>query len=91
VAFALAAPWLLALVYSGCSSGPGTRIGSDTPWMYEHSTADAASYGADSFSFAKPGQPRRPASGFQFYYKSCAADDGKTFYSKTSYVCAEPW
>jgi hypothetical protein len=88
-AIGLAALFLASLP-SGCASSESDR--SDPAWIAERSHADGAAYGADNFTFRKPSQPRRPAAeAFQFFYKSCSADDGRSYYSKTSYVCTGPW
>jgi hypothetical protein len=67
------------------------RMGTETTDWYEQSNADPASFGiTDAFTFNKKQKARAP-NDFQFYYKRCALDGGRTHYSRTSYWCTDPF
>lgn len=89
---ALAVGACLCTGFAGCASTDSRpSYGSETPWVYDGSSADGAAYAAEAFTFSKPSQRRRPSTARAFYFKNCSLDDGKVFYSKTSYQCDGPW
>ena len=79
----------LAAFLSACASPAGPNYGSETPWLDDKSAADSAVYGPSAMTFSKRAQPRRPATSTRFFFKDCAPDDGRSYYSKTAYVCSE--
>jgi hypothetical protein len=78
-----------ALALPSCATDDGTRLGSEPAYPYEASTADAASYGADGFTFNKKMKVRGPNE-FMFYYKRCTLTGDRSYYSRTDYFCTEP-
>ena len=66
-----------------CASAPTSRFGSEP---HLNSNADAASYAAEGFTYSKD-MPIHPNSPYRFYFRGCELDDGKVYYSKTSYAC----
>ena len=66
-----------------CASRPTSRFGSE-PNL--DSKAEGAAYAAEGFTFSK-NMPIHPNSPYDFYFRTCSHDDGKVYYSKTSYDC----
>ena len=82
---------LALAVSTGACSSKDTRFGSEPDdSASDSSTADAASWGAGSMMLRK-NQKIRPMNDFQFYFKHCSQNDDRSFYSKTSYWCNEPF
>ena len=73
----------------GCATESDTRMGTEPENAYANSNADPYSYGADGFTFNKK-QKRRAANDFMFYFKHCAQNDDRAYYSRTSYWCTDP-
>ena len=69
---------------AACASEPKTRFGSEPQLA---SGAEGAAYAAEGFTFSKT-MPIRAHSPYDFYFKTCSHDDGKAYYSKTSYDCS---
>jgi hypothetical protein len=76
-------------VLAGCATDDGTRLGSEPEFPYATSNAEAASYGADGFTFNKKMNVRAPNE-FMFYYKRCTLTGDRSYYSRTDYYCTEP-
>jgi hypothetical protein len=82
----------LALATVGCATtDDNTQMGTESTDWYDKSGADPAAFGImDAFTFNKK-QKRREANDFKFYYKRCALDGTRSYYSKTSYWCTDPF
>lgn len=72
-----------------CATDDGTRLGSEPAYPYATSNAEAASYGADGFTFNKIMKVRGPNE-FMFYYKRCSLTGERSYYSRTEYFCTDP-
>ena len=66
-----------------CASRPTSRFGSE-PNL--DSNAAGAAYAAEGFTYSK-NMPLHQKSPYDFYFRTCNHDDGKVYYSKTSYDC----
>lgn len=88
----LALVCVATLAFNSCASTDDEyRMGTESTDWYEQSNADPAAFGiVDGFTFNKK-QKRRQENDFKFYYKRCALDGGRTFYSRTSYWCTDPF
>lgn len=83
---------VLVLTLTSCASTDSEyQMGTESTDWYDQSNADPAAFGImDAFTFNKK-QKRREANDFKFYYKRCALDGNRSFYSKTSYWCTDPF
>lgn len=73
----------LSFLFAACAGQPTTRFGSEP---IVASGAEGAAYAAEGFTFSKT-MPIRRNSPYDFYFKTCSREDGKAYYSKTSYDC----
>lgn len=83
---------LVASAFQSCATTEDdTQMGTENMDWYDKSNADPAAFGImDAFTFNKK-QKRREANDFKFYYKRCALDGNRSYYSKTSYWCTDPF
>jgi hypothetical protein len=61
------------------------------PYTDGGSTAPAAAYAADDFTFRKSMPDRRDWKPWEFYYKHCSEAGQKAYFSKTAYDCSGPY
>lgn len=76
----------LCLSVSGCQSTSHYLM----PLGDENSQAEGAAYTAEGMHFRKP-MPRRTDQPVEFYYKHCSENSERSYVSKTSYSCTEPF
>jgi len=75
-----------AMSLFGCAS-PERQNSYYLPSPDRLNRAPGAAYSADGMVVNKP-LPRRPKQdSIRFYFKDCEQDEGRVFYSKTSYNC----
>ncbi len=61
------------------------------PYTDGDSSAPAAAYAADNFTFRKNMPDRRGGKPWAFYYKHCSEAGSQAYFSKTSYDCSGPY
>jgi hypothetical protein len=75
---------------SACGS-TGSKSHYMMPYTDGGSTAPAAAYAADDFTFRKSMPDRRNWKPWEFYYKHCSEAGQKAYFSKTAYDCSGPY
>lgn len=82
----IVAYFVLGFSLTGCGSTSHYLM----PLGDENSQAEGAAYTADGMHFRKP-MPYRPDQQFEFYYKHCHPNSERSYVSKTSYSCTDPF
>ncbi len=86
---------LIVCMLFGLSACSSSRSKSKSHYMMPYtdggSTAPAAAYAADDFTFRKSMPDRRDWKPWEFYYKHCSEAGQKAYFSKTAYDCSGPY